>query len=660
MPSAKSRVGPIALVLFLATMVLYARTFHFDFVNYDDPVFVTENPIVRSGLTMDGLVLAFTTAHADYWRPLSWVSHMMDVELFGMHAGFHHLTNVLWHSAAAGALFFAMRALTGALWPSAFVAALFAWHPLRVESVAWIAERKDVMCGCFWFLTLWAYAHYAMRLNRRWYLATFVLFLLGLMSKPMIITLPFQLLLLDFWPLRRMPWPRVVSVNTSQPRGRPSEPSRAPAASVTELLSEKIPFFAAAVCVAVSSFYSVHDMGAMATLPAVSLSSRLVNCVVSYATYVAMLFWPANLAVLYPLPPTWPVWRVVVSAMLVISMTYLAISLARTRPYILAGWLWFITILLPVIGLVQAGEQVFADRYTYVPCVGLFMAAVWLALDGLKEGKNLRGFLPFGAGAAVIACIVATSLQLSHWQNSVTLFEHALKVTQNNPVAHANLSGAFLEAGRFKEAAEQAAAALRLRPDFVVAENNLGAALAEAGKFEEAAAHFAAVLRLRPNRPDTLINLATLSSKVGRHSEARAYFASAVANGADPVTVESFVGQFSEKARRQPDDFEAWYNLGSALTAAGRNVEAISALENVVRLKPDYADPHIDLGIVLAKQNRLAEAVEQFHEGLRLNPNSFEGHSHLARVLFSLGRTNEARLHDETANSLHPKSGGEK
>ena len=588
----------VVLGLVLGTALLYAPALGFDFVNYDDPVFVTENPLVLPGLTWDGFILALTSNYADYWRPLSWLSHMLDVELFGLHSGFHHLTSVLWHAAATAVLFLALKRMTGALWCSAFVAALFAWHPLHVESVAWVGERKDVMCAFFWFLTMLAYWRYTTQPTRWNYSATLASFVLGLMSKPMIVTLPFVLLLLDVWPLRRF---QPALLDTSVERGRSAGKNTAGNFLVAgwPLVLEKMPFLILAGLTSVAAFVGARDAGSMHTLESLSIPARLANSAVACATYLGMTFWPVNLAVLYPLPAAWPAWRMALSLVLIVGTTFLALRARRARPYALVGWLWFLGSLAPVSGLMQAGAQAVADRYTYVPAIGLFIIAAWVAAAWAGTHAGRRKWLLVAAATVLIACVIGTGRQLSHWKNSITLFEHALAATRDNWTAH----------------------------------NNLGLAYLAEGRTEDATLQFNESLRVVPVQADAHLNLGVIHDRTGRYAEARKEFALALAQESDSGKIALTLSKFAEKARSEPTNCEARYYLAYAFASAGRNAEAISALELVLQIKPDYSDAHDDLATVLVKAGRPNEAIAHYRMALRLRPDEAGTLTRLAWLL---------------------------
>lgn len=503
----------INLVLAVATLGAYWQVGQCGYVHFDDG-YVTENPIVRAGLTLKGLAWAATTNYASNWYPLTWLSHMLDYQLFGPDAVAHHFVNVLFHIANALLLFAVMKRATGAVWQSAFVAALFAFHPLRVESVAWVAERKDVLSTCLWLLTMQAYVRYAEDPGRRRYLLTLGFFALGLMSKPMLVTLPFVLLLLDFWPLGRTRW----AVAAVEPKSK---------TEIGQLLLEKMPFVFLAAVSCRLTWWAQQAGGAMWT-GSLPIKVRVANALVSYGRYVQMTIWPANLAVIYPYRPVWEWWQFAGAILLVVGVTVLAIRLVRRHPYFAVGWFWYLGTLVPVIGLVQVGRQSMADRYTYVPCIGLFIAATWAVSVATSHRKLLRTSAATATAVFLVVCLVLTHRQVRYWKNSETLFRRALEVTQDNALAHSNLASILTKQNRLDEATYHFQEAVRLEPEDGDAHNNLAATLAVQGRNEEAIAQFYEASLLRPNQADIRVNLGNLLISQGRLLEARQQFVAAV------------------------------------------------------------------------------------------------------------------------------------
>jgi Tfp pilus assembly protein PilF len=504
----------VSLSLIAANLVIYAPVRLFPFVNTDDGVYITENPHVLGGLSWSNVQWAFTDAKVPYWHPLTFLSHMLDVQAFGLNAGGHHVTNVILHAVSTVLLFGLFLQMTGALGRSAVIAGLFGLHPLRVESVAWVAERKDVLSTLFWIATTWAYVRYARQPQAKRYAAVIVLFALGLMAKPMIVTLPFALLLLDYWPLER------INLDDTS--------LRLHGASIRPLLKEKIPLFGLALFASLVTFTTQRQVGAVESLEAVPFTLRAANALNSYVAYIGDLIWPAKLAALYPYPKTVSVASVLIAVLVLAAMTVLVVVLRRKARYLLIGWLWYLGTLLPVIGLIQVGPQARADRFTYVPHIGLLMMLVWGIPDLMRRWSNRRLVLVPLAACALAACTVVARQQVHYWRDSTTLWEHTLKVTSENGVAHYNLGVALSAAGQHDEALRHLREAVRLEPDFATAHNRLGLALNRRGDFAGSTAQLAEVVRLMPASAEAHANLAVALAKEGKRAEAIAEFSQAV------------------------------------------------------------------------------------------------------------------------------------
>jgi protein O-mannosyl-transferase len=481
----------ICISLAALTWVVFGQTLRHDFINYDDPRYVYEDTNISNGLSFSGISWAFTHIHSMNWHPLTTISHMLDCQLYGLKAGWHHFTNVLLHTVAAILLFLALQRMTGALWRSAFVAALFAIHPLRVESVAWVAERKDVLSGVFFMLTLITYVHYTRAPSTWRYLIVAFVFALGLMSKPMLVTLPFVLLLLDYWPLERI-------------RGQPSEVSGGRSVSsrrwfgVSGLVAEKIPLVALATVSSVITF--MVQKGALGETAELPIRTRINNAAVSYVAYLWQMFWPARLSVFYPHPENrLPPWQIMLSLLLLLGVSAAAIALRKQLPYFITGWLWYLGMLVPVIGLVQVGWQGHADRYTYLPQIGLYILIAWSVTDFTASWRHHREIL--GAAAAVIIGVLSWQawIQTSFWRDSETLFTQALAVTSNNDVAENNLGIVRLQQGKLDEAVSLLQSAVHLRPDNSPAQENLAKALLQKGQVTDALIHYRKLMELQPD-----------------------------------------------------------------------------------------------------------------------------------------------------------------
>jgi Flp pilus assembly protein TadD len=538
-----SRTRLIALLLAFGTLLVFLPAGRFSFINYDDGDYVSENSFIKNGLNATDIHWAFTAYFSGNWHPLTWMSHMLDCELFGMNAGAHHFVNVLWHSLNVALLFIWLSRLTGKMGPSAFIAALFAWHPLHVESVAWVAERKDVLSTFFALLTLLAYTHYVQEKRRGFLWLALVCFALGLMSKPMLVTLPFVLLLLDYWPLQRL------------------FPFRA------AVLVEKLPFFVLTAVSCAVTFLAQRQGEAVMPLQMVTLPHRLQNALMAVLGYLEKLFVPVNLSVIYPMPKHVSAWELGLAAAVLIGISALAWRWRRQRPYFLMGWLWFLGTLVPVIGLVQVGVQALADRYMYIPSIGCFIALVFLLAEVAERVETPRVIMTGFATVICVACILGTEHQLQFWRDSETLFRHAIAVTGDNEVAHLNLGTALASAGRSEEALPEFREALRLNPGWHQLHNNVANILDMEGHLAEAAAEYRQAIQLDPRIPYQHNSLGMTLVELGQYPEALA--------------------EFSEAERLDPT--YPWPHIEQArfFFAQGRDLDAVAQLHEAVRLAPD-------------------------------------------------------------------------
>ncbi|MEE9532432.1 MAG: tetratricopeptide repeat protein [Syntrophobacteria bacterium] len=564
----------IGLILITAVLLVYWQVGDHEFINYDDNAYITDNAQVQKGLTSKGIIWAFTTSHTGNWHPLTWISHMLDCELYGLNPEGHHLTNVLFHMANAILLFVVLRWMTGAIWRSGLVAALFALHPLHVESVAWVAERKDVLSTFFWMLTMVVYVHYVNRPGGKRYLLVLITFALGLMAKPMLVTLPFVLLLLDYWPLNRFK-PRAVTGSVEdQPFGfRSAGDDKSP---ILKAVMEKTPLFLMSLFSCVVTVMAQQEAGAISTLEIVPFKLRIANGLVSVVAYMGKMIWPQDLAVFYPHPVSdLQIWKPVVAGLFLLILSTVALWVTQRCRYVLVGWLWYLGTLVPVIGLVQVGEQAMADRYTYVPLIGLFIVVVWGFADLVKGWRSRRWVVSVSAAVMVLALMAGSWLQVAHWKNSVRLFKHALDATSNNYVAHYTLGNALALQGNLTGSVSHYNKALQIHPNFAEAHNNLGNALALQGKLTGAISHYNKALQINP------------------------------------------------------DHAEAHRNLAVGLDRQGRHQEAIQHYAEVLRISPHDAQSHNNLGVALAEQGRLKEAVAHFTEALRIDPNFKEAQRNL-------------------------------
>jgi tetratricopeptide (TPR) repeat protein len=638
---------PVLFLLTIATAAVYGQVWNFGFINYDGPLYVTDNAMVRKGLSWEGLRWALTALTAANWHPLTWLAHMLDVSLFGLEPGFHHLVNLLFHLLNTALLFLVLKAATGACWRSAFVAALFALHPLHVESVAWIAERKDVLSTFFGLLAIGAYCRYARSLEWRKLLPVAIFFSLGLMAKPMLVTLPLVLLLMDFWPLGRLKpsLPEASSAPAPSDERKKSKKKRkqeqAPAAERRgagsphlTIFTEKIPLILLSALSGLITLVAQHQGGAISAVDAYPLGTRIANALASYLVYLVKMIWPANLAVYYPFVKDIPAWQALAGALLLIAVTFAAVRAVSRFPYLLFGWLWYLITLLPVIGIVKVGETAMADRYTYITLVGPFVAATWAAHDLAAGWTRGKAALAAAGLLVMIALAAATFTQAGTWKSSATLFRHALAVTENNFMAHTNLAVALMDEGRLDEALAHLETAAKIRPDFPNARYNLGVIRMRQGKNDEAMGHFKAALHSDPNFARASHYGGLLHLQRGESAEAVQYFQRALAGGGpDPQVFAALADALAMSSRYEealysyeraltlnPDAAEIRYNASRILIAMGRVDEAIGHLREAVRIRPDYARAHNNLGSALLMKKRLEEAVYHFREAVRIDP----------------------------------------
>jgi len=619
-------------LLVAAGLVVLALAAYWDvnqnsFVSYDDDVYVVNNDHVKQGLSWNNLAWAFTSTSAANWHPLTWMSHMLDFQLFGLNPAGHHITSLLIHIVNALLLFWVLNIMTGALWRSAFVAALFAVHPVNVESVAWIAERKNLLSTLFWLLAIWAYVRYAKKPAWAAYSLVAVCFALALMSKPMAVTLPFTLLLLDYWPLARLRKSEAENTSDKRVKSKKSEKQGAaaltyPSRNVMQLVIEKTPLLLMAIAAGVVTVYAQRAGGAVATIEKFPILLRFQNALVSYATYLLKLFWPAGLAVFYPYPRHGlPTWQVGLAALVVVSITALAVWRSKQSRYRAVGWFWYLGTLVPVIGLVQVGLQSRADRYAYVPFIGLFVAVIWVASNwtSVRPARQQR-LAVLGLGV-VIALTIITRIQTSYWHNSITLFERALAVTGKNYVAHNNLGELLAQQGRLEEAAGHFSAAIEVDPFYAHARHNMGMVLVQQGKLDEAIGEFEKAIEIEPRFTDAHNKLGAALANEGRLDEA--------------------IVSFSKAIEIDPTYASAYANLGSAYDQQGKIAEAVTAYSTALEFKMDNslaAQTHFKLGRLLSRNGNKTEAVTHYREALRLRPDYQPAQQALRDILTEVGR----------------------
>ena len=620
-----------AILLLLATLIVYFPVTGHQFVDLDDDVYVTHNPRIQQGLTWANVVWALTALEAGFWHPLTWWSHMLDCELFGLNPAGHHFMSLLLHTTNVLLLFWLLQQWTGALWRSFFVAALFALHPLNVESVAWVAERKNVLSTLFWLLTLGAYVYYVKKPHWKRYLPVFVLFVLGLMAKPMLVTLPCVLLLLDYWPLGRL------GSSWSEFRQRGSK-----------LLLEKAPLLAPAVAAGILTIHAQHQLGALPSLQQLSLDARLSNALTSFVAYLGKMVWPTDLAVFYPHPEaSLPLGQTVLAILVMSTLSVLVLWGTRSYPYLLVGWLWYLGTLFPVSGLIQVGRHAMADRYMYVPLIGLFILSVWGCTQWLDRSQFRKGL---GIGASLFLLVglsMSTRLQLAHWQNGITLFEHAIRSTENNYLAHNNLGTAFLEAGEIDKGMEQLSIALEIKPESPEVLYNLGLALKQKGHLDGAARYFAEALDTSPNLADAHNNLGIIRMAQGDGEKAMQHFSKALE--IDPQLFaahnnlgaaldlkgrsEEAIAHYQRALQLAPSSYLIHNNLGKMFMETGDLDKAARHFSKVIEIEPRFGDAHFHLAVVRTDQGKIEKAIASFRQALKLNPNHTEARQGLAFLL---------------------------
>jgi Flp pilus assembly protein TadD len=568
----------ICIALAAATLIAFEPLRYNSFVDLDDTLYVTENPNIKNGLSLQSVLWAFTHSHAAFWHPLTSLSHILDCELFDLNPLGHHITSLLLHIANTLLLFMAMQNMTNAVWQSAFVAAVFALHPLHVESVAWVSERKDVLSGFFWMLTIIAYLHYLKNPNIKRYLLTLLSFILGLMSKPMVVTLPFVLLLLDYWPLKRTENPKL---------------------GIAHLVLEKVPFFVLSAAAAVIAFLFQQKEGALPDVNLLPINTRIANALISYISYLTKTFWPDRLAVFYPYPAdTIPIWQALFSFLLLLGLSVLVVRLAKNHKYLPVGWFWYLGTLLPVIGLVQVGTHSMADRYTYLPLIGIFIIIAWGAAELFAKWRFRKIALSIFASAIFTALVVLTRTQVKYWHDSVTLFEHTVRVTNNNYTIDNNLGVALQARGRLDEAISHFRMALQSNPEYFNAYYNLANALKAQGKLDEAVSYYYQALKIKPDDAGVHNNLGTALQARGRLDDA--------------------VDQYQKALQIQPDLPSAHNNLGSIFLMQRKPDDAVVHLRQALLLNPENPETYYNLSIALQLQGNLEQAITAAQKALDL------------------------------------------
>jgi protein O-mannosyl-transferase len=650
------------LALGIVTASLYWPVHQNEFIILDDPDYLTTNPQVKAGITSETICWAFTQYYAGNWHPLTWISHMLDCQLFGLNPGMHHLVNAAFHVANSLMLFLLLQRLTRSHWRSAFVAALFALHPLHVESVAWAAERKDVLSTFFFMLTIGAYVRYAELRTKNskftswtwiWYAVAFMLFALGLMSKSMLVTLPFVLLLLDFWPLGRLSTSGLKSQKIS----------------LLGLAFEKILFFALSAISCGLTFWAQSKGQAVGSVETFPVFDRITNSLMAYLGYIEKMFWPANLSVFYPFPAEPRIEGAALAMLLLAVITAFATLNAKSRPYLLVGWLWFLGTLVPVIGLVQVGSHAMADRYTYIPLIGLFIIVAWGAADVLAGWKYKKFTLIPAATLVLLACAILTSRQVAFWQSTKTLFSHAVQVDDQNYMAWTILGDLLRLEGKHEQASDYLNRAIQVRPNSEIPWYGLGLSLVALKKPQEAENAFQTALKRSPANPHILNDYATLLINLGRLDEAEAELQKA--RQANPYLTKTrlnqamifqkqgklndLVKQYEEILQLDPDNDLVRVNLAVIYSVLGRLDQAVTCYREFLRTNPTNNNARVSLGLALVKVHDPATAEVEFSTVLKVDPKNTRALDGLGSALAEKGSLDEAKARFAEAMQIDPK-----
>jgi tetratricopeptide (TPR) repeat protein len=648
----------IIIFLIVASFTAFGRIVANDFINFDDTVYLTENHHIKSGININTIKWAFGAVVSSNWHPITLLSHALDWSLFGANAGGHHFVSLLLHIGAVLFLFLFLHKTTQSLWPSAIVAALFALHPLRVESVAWAAERKDVLSMFFGMAALYAYAFYAEDKKTSKYFFCLFLFVLSLMSKPMLVTLPFLLLLLDYWPLER--WQRVlnplpndkIQVAVSHPQKKKSKKSKevvigekkisVPVKSsrqiASSLLWEKIPFIILTIISSMVTIWAQNNGGAIASLDKLFFSDRIINAIVSYVAYLDKIFWPVDLTVFYPYNSLPPSWQVFGATLILIGISVAVIFAIKKAPFLFVSWFWYVGTLVPVIGLVQVGRQAMADRYTYLPSIGIAIMLTW-GLLYLISKKRLHKIILFPAAVLVLFVFtILTWQQCDYWKNSRSIFSHALSITKNNYLAHNNLGVALAEDGKNDQAIVHYLAALEINPFYDSSHGNLGVALAAEGKNKEAVAQYLAAIKINPLNDYAHCNLGVALAAQGKNEEAIAQYLAAI--------------------KINPANADAHYNLANLLMKQEKMNEAANHYRQAIKINPEHEGAHYNYAEVFVKQGNIDQAIEHFREAARIKPSSFKALNNLGVHLEKQLRHDEAIHFYRLALPVEPQNPG--
>jgi tetratricopeptide (TPR) repeat protein len=715
----KKQIPLIYLLLTVAAIMAFRQVSLCDFINYDDPLYVTDNIHVKSGITLGSIRWAFTTGYSANWHPVTWMSHMLDVQLFGLKPRWHHLTNLLFHIANTLLLFFVFHRMTKAPWKSAFVAALFALHPLHVESVAWVSERKDVLSTFFWMLTMGAYIHYVEHRTEdgrqstedgeKWtgilrfpssvfrYSAVLIFFVLGLMAKPMLVTLPFVLLLLDYWPLQRFEPKKSAqqfrtelnkSLAANKRKGKSSrkhttsrsvELEEKPAdrkyqwALIRPLLREKIPLFALAALSSIVTFIAQQKGGAVKSIEAFPPGVRIANAFVSYIVYIGKTIWPINLAVYYPHRGLWPLWQALGAVLLLIAVTISVIRTAKRFPYLTMGWLWFTGTLVPVIGIVQVGNQAMADRYTYIPLIGLFVMAAWGIPELLKKWQPTyppRKEALFASSALVLVSLfIVTWTQVGYWRNSIALFDYTLKVTSPNDLIQRTRGSVYYKLGNYTQAISDFDRAIEINPKYAEAYYNRGLTYGKLGNLSQAISDYDRAIKIDPEYAEAYNNRGIAYGELGNLSQAISDYDRAIE--INPKYAEAYnnrgavygtlsnnrqaISDYDRAIEIDPEFALAYINRGAAYRELGNQTQAISDFDRAIEINPEYAKAYYNRGVVYDILGNNRQAIPNFDRAIEINPEYADAYNNRGVAYGKLGNPRQAISDFDRAIEINPE-----
>jgi protein O-mannosyl-transferase len=641
----KTKILVVYVALMVATLLAFWGVTGADFIHFDDRTYVAENSHIQGGITLDDFKWAFTTFHAANWHPVTWISHMLDVQFFGLNPHAHHGVNLLFHLANTALLFFVLHRMTKALWRSAFVAALFALHPLHVESVAWVAERKDLLSTFFLLLTLCTYALYTERRRTSRYLAVLLSYGLGLLAKPMLVTLPFVLVLLDYWPLGRfeskpgkflLPDRQKSGKKHTKKAAPPEEQPESWRAALGRLLLEKIPLFVLALVSSVVTFLAQRQGGAVQPIENLSLSLRIENALISYCVYIGKMLWPTHLAFFYPYQKSWAVWQVSGAVLFLLAITALVLRSAKSCRYALVGWFWYIGTLVPVIGLIQVGDQAQADRYTYIPLIGLFIIAAWFFPELFKKWRYRNQALVLLAAGILLACFGSTRMQVRHWQNSFTLSEHALNVTGNNAFVYHFRGNAYAAQGNYKQAIKDYDRAIQIKPGWAQPYTNRGSAYESMGNPTQAIEDYDRAIAIAPKAALTFYNRGNARIATGGYRQA--------------------IKDYDRAIEINPNYGLAYINRGNVYTAMGNPTQAVKDYDNAIAIDPQTALAFYNRGNAHAAMGSYEQAIKDYDRAIEINPRYASAYRGRAISYGGLGNKKQAYEDLRAAAALGDKA----